>query len=177
MTSQDKLGVSYIQLNNGLINCTHVGRFSHLPQSVNHYLILNVTVSCVLELQLWFRQVLVTYSQVESSIRTSSCGFELLVAIKAILHHCNYYLDYFFWLMKAFTAASLLHCFILQWLSKLWDLLCELCVCLQIYMLKFNMVSEPRWTRHFSSSDLLLDHFFCFAGTTSKWFHLWWDKV
>ena len=41
MTSQAKLGVSYIQLNNGLINCTHVGRFSHLPQSVNHYLILN----------------------------------------------------------------------------------------------------------------------------------------
>ena len=34
MTSQAKLGVSYIQLalyiqlNNGLINCTHVGRFS-----------------------------------------------------------------------------------------------------------------------------------------------------
>ena len=40
--------------------------------------------------------------------------------------------------MKAFTAASLLYCFILQWLSKLWDLLCELCVCLQIYMLKFT---------------------------------------
>ena len=138
MTSQAKLGVSYIQLNNGLINCTHVGCFSHLPQSVNHYLILNVTVGCVLELQLWFRQVLVTYSQVESSIWNSSCGFELLVAIKAILHHCNYYLDYFFWLMKAFTAASLLHCFILQWLSKLWDILCELCVCLQIYMLKFT---------------------------------------
>ena len=64
--------------------------------------------------------------------------------------------------MKAFTAASLLHCFILQWLSKLWNLLCELCACLQIYMLKFNMVSEPQRTRHFSSSDLLLDHFlFC----------------
>ena len=42
--------------------------------------------------------------------------------------------------MKAFTVASLLHCFILQWLSKLWDLLFELCVCLQIYMLKFNTV-------------------------------------
>ena len=56
MTSQDKLGVSYIQLNNGLINCTHVGRFSHLPQLVNHYLILNVTLGCVLELRLRFRQ-------------------------------------------------------------------------------------------------------------------------
>ena len=53
MISQAKLGVSYIQLNNGLINCTHVGHFSHLPQSVNHYLILNVTVGCVLELQLY----------------------------------------------------------------------------------------------------------------------------
>ena len=40
--------------------------------------------------------------------------------------------------MKAFTAASLLHYFILQLLSKMWDLLCELCVCLQIYMLKFK---------------------------------------
>ena len=101
-----------------------------------------------LELQLWFRHVLVTYSQVESSIRTSSCGFELLVAIKAILHHCNYYLDYFFLLMKAFTAASLLHCFILQWLSKLWDLLCELCVCLHIYMLKFNSMSIVCFFNH-----------------------------
>ena len=95
----------YIQLNNGLINCTHVGCFSHLPWSVNHYLILNVTLGCVLELWLWFRQgqlttgssnsdldnVLVTYSQVESSIQTSSCGFKLLVAIKAILLHCNYH--------------------------------------------------------------------------------------
>ena len=40
--------------------------------------------------------------------------------------------------MKAFTAASLLHYFILQLLSKLWDLLCELCICLHIYMLKFT---------------------------------------
>ena len=38
--------------------------------------------------------VLVTYSQVESSIRTSSCGFELLVAIKAIVLHCNYVSNY-----------------------------------------------------------------------------------
>ena len=86
-----------------------MGRFSHLPQLVNHYLILNVTLGCVLELRLRFRQgqlttgssdsdldnVLVTYSQVESSIRTSSCGFEFLMAIKAILHYCNYHLNYF----------------------------------------------------------------------------------
>ena len=52
MTSQAKLGVSYIQLALGLIDCTHVGRISHLPQSVNHYLILNVTVGCVLEIRL-----------------------------------------------------------------------------------------------------------------------------
>ena len=41
--------------------------------------------------------------------------------------------------MKAFTFASLLHCFILQLLSKLWDILCELCICLQIYMLNLHL--------------------------------------
>ena len=64
------------------------------------------------ELWLWFRQgqltiesidsdldkVLVTYSQVDSN------QFELLVTIKAIVLHCNYYLITFF-LMKSFTSA------------------------------------------------------------------------
>ena len=46
-----------------------------------------------------------------------------------------------FLINESIHSCKPLHCFILQWLSKLWDLLCELCVCLQIYMLKFNNLS------------------------------------
>ena len=58
-----------------------------------------------------------------------ACGY------LAILIHCNYYLITF-WLMKSVHSCKpFLHCFILQLLSKLCDLFCELCVCLQIYVL------------------------------------------
>ena len=129
-----------------------MGRISHLPLSVNHYLILNVTLGCVLELWLWFRQgklttgssdsdldkLLVTYSQVESNqFEIPHVDLNCLWLLKPF-YFIVIIIGLLFWLMKAFTAASLLHCFILQLLSKLWDPLCELCICLHIYMLKFT---------------------------------------
>ena len=126
------------------------------------------------EHRLWFRQghltiesfdsdldkVLVTYSQVECNqfefphVDSNACGY------LSIVLHCNYYLITFL-LMKEFTAAShFLHCFILQFLSKIvWSILWVVCWSIDLCA-QFNMVSKPQWKRHFSSSDILLDHFF-----------------
>ena len=57
-----------------------------------------------------------------------ACGY------LAIVFHCNYYLITFFINESIHSCKPFLHCFILQLLSKLCDLFCELFVCLQVYV-------------------------------------------
>ena len=57
------------------------------------------------------------------------------VAIKAIVLHCNYYLINFLINQSIHSCKPYFYCFILQLLSKLCDLFCELCVCPHIYVI------------------------------------------